>query len=172
MITDIISENYGKKYAGYAVFFGFVCQIVSTILVIIAFYLPASDPATQEHYAAVLGQNWVFVLASLVAYLCSQKWDVFIFHKIRDKYIQKHGDESLYKGKWIWNNVGTISSQLLDTVIYATIAFGFGQHWIKDGMIIPLLNMMLAQWIIKSIIALIDTPIFYLFTSKIFNKNK
>lgn len=160
LVTDIISEIWGKEKAQHAVRFGFICQIVSTAMVILARYLPAADPDMQNHYVALLGQTWTFVLASLVAYSCSQRWDVFVFHKIRNAYIEKHG--STRGGKWIWNNVGTITSQLLDSVIYAGIAFGFGFGWFfNPEMGTALVNMILAQWLIKSIVAVLDTPIFY-----------
>ena len=160
LVTDIISEIWGKKEAQYAVNFGFVCQIVSTLMVVIARYLPAADPEMQTHYVALLGQTWTFVIASLVAYSCSQRWDVYVFHKIRNAYIAKHG--STRGGKWIWNNVGTITSQLIDSILYACIAFGLGFGWLfNPEMRVTLVNMIIAQWLIKTLIALLDTPIFY-----------
>jgi uncharacterized PurR-regulated membrane protein YhhQ (DUF165 family) len=72
-----------------------------------------------------MGQNWVFVLASLTAYFCSQNFDLLVFHGIRDKFISIYGEENTFKVKWIWNNVGTISSQVIDSIIYVIIAFGF-----------------------------------------------
>ena len=75
-------------------------------------------------YQTLLGQNWIFVIGSLSAYLVSQSWDVAVFHAIRDRYIAKHG--STKGGRWLWNNGSTITSQIWDTVIYAVISFGFG----------------------------------------------
>ena len=162
LITDIIGEIWGKKEANYAVIGGFICQVIATALIIAARYLPGVDPNVSDSYNTLLGQNWIFVVASLTAYLFSQKWDVFVFHKIRDKYIEKHG--STKGGKWIWNNASTMTSQFFDSVIYATIAFGLGFGWFWNGNIVPLLNMILAQWIFKVVIAALDTPIFYLCT--------
>lgn len=165
LITDIIGEIWGKKQAKIAVIGGFICQAVSTLFIIVARYLPAVDEAVQTSYVTMLGQSWIFVIASLVAFYISQRWDVYIFHKIREKYIEKHGSRK--GGRWIWNNVGTITSQLFDSVLYAGIAFGIGFKWLfTPGMQVMLLNMILGQWLIKSIIALCDTPIFYLFTNK------
>lgn len=162
LITDIIGELWGKEKATIAVKGGFVCQVISTAIIIIASYLPAVDSGVQQSYQTLLGQNWVFVTASLVAYLCSQTCDVKIFHAIRDAYVRKHG--STKGGKWIWNNASTMTSQLIDSVIYATIAFGLGFGWLWNGNIVMLLNMILGQWIIKAILALLDTPFFYLLT--------
>lgn len=163
LVTDIIGELWGRKKASIAVQWGFVCQLISTAIIIIARYLPATDGAMQESYVTLLGQNWVFVVASLTAYTVSQHWDVWVFHTIRDAYIKKHGTTK--GGKWIWNNVGTITSQTLDSIIYVVIAFGLGFGWLFDAaMHTTMLNMVVAQIAIKSLIALLDTPIFYLCT--------
>lgn len=163
LVTDILGEIWGKKEAGLAVKFGFICQVIATAIIVIARYIPAADANMQEAYVSLLGQNAMFVIASLSAYLCSQKWDVFIFHKIRDAYIKKHG--STKGGKWIWNNVGTMTSQLLDSSIYVLVAFGLGFKWLwTPGMATMMLNMIIAQWLFKVAIAALDTPFFYWFT--------
>ena len=163
LVTDILGEIWGKKEAGLAVKFGFICQVIAMAIIVIARYIPAADANMQEAYVNLLGQNAMFVIASLSAYLCSQKWDVFIFHKIRDAYIRKHG--STKGGKWIWNNVGTMTSQLLDSSIYVLVAFGLGFKWLwTPGMLTMMLNMIIAQWLFKVIIAALDTPFFYWFT--------
>ena len=163
LCTDIIGEIWGKEKANIAVKGGFICQLFSTALIIIVRYFPATDVTVQESYVTLLGQNWVFVVASLVAYVCSQTLDVKLFHAIRTKYIEKHG--STKGGKWIWNNVGTMTSQLVDSIIYVLIAFGFGFGWMfQDGMRIVLFDMILGQWIFKVVLAILDTPLFYLFT--------
>lgn len=82
-----------------------VGQILATVLIVGTQYIPAHDPAAQAAYELLLGQNWVFVIGSLAAYLCSQAWDVRVFHKIRDVYIKRHG--STKGGRWIWNNAST-----------------------------------------------------------------
>ena len=165
LVTDVLGEMWGKKEANVAVLGGFICQVISTVIIVIARILPANDPETQNAYVALLGQNYIFVIASLVAYLASQKWDVFVFHKIRDAWIKKHGTTK--GGKWLWNNGSTITSQLIDSILYASIAFGIGFGWLGDSsMHAALFNMILAQWIIKLILALIDTPFFYLLTRR------
>ena len=165
LVTDIIGEIWGKHESKLAVRFGFICQLISTGFIIIARYLPAADPEMQEHYIALLGQNWIFVVASMVAFLCSQSWDVFVFHTIRDKYIKKHGSRK--GGRWLWNNGSTIGSQLIDSVIYVIIAFGFGFGWLfQPEMRGMLLSMIVGQFLVKAALALLDTPIFYLLTRR------
>ena len=163
LITDIIGELWGREKANIAVRWGFVSQLISTAIIIIARYLPATDAVMQDSYVTLLGQNWVFVLASLTAYTISQHWDVWVFHNIRDRYIEKHG--STKGGKWIWNNASTCTSQMLDSVIYVVIAFGFGFGWLFDSsMHSVMVNMIIGQVLVKVVIALLDTPIFYLCT--------
>ena len=163
LVTDIIGELWGREKANIAVRWGFVVQLISTAIIVIARYLPATEIAMQDSYVNLLGQNWVFVLASLIAYTISQHWDVWVFHSIRDLYIKKHG--STKGGKWIWNNVGTCTSQMLDSVIYVAIAFGFGFGWLFDSsMHSIMINMIIGQILVKVVIALLDTPIFYLCT--------
>ena len=163
LCTDIIGELWGKEEAGTAVKFGFVVQLLSTAVIIIARYMPAADANVQNAYVTLLGQNYVFVLASLIAYGCSQSWDVFAFHKIRSWYLRKHG--STVGGKWLWNNGSTMTSQLVDSVVYVSVAFGFGFGWFFDSaMYQVLLNMILGQWLFKVILAALDTPVFYILT--------
>lgn len=163
LITDIIGELWGKKEAGYAVKAGFIAQVVSTGLIIAARYFTPVSPEVQDAYVTLLGQQWVFVVASLTAYLASQSCDVVLFHKIRDTYIKKHG--SVRGGKWLWNNAATITSQLIDSIVYAMIAFGLGFGWLFDAAMRPaLFGMILGQWLFKVIVALCDTPFFYLLT--------
>lgn len=163
LCTDIIGELWGKKEATRVVRYGVFCQSLATILIIIARYLPAVDPVYQDAYVVLLGQNYMFVIGSIVAYMCSQTCDVHIFHAIRNTYIRKHGTTK--GGKWIWNNVGTMTSQFVDSAVHVTIAFGIGFGWLFDpGMHATMINMVLGQWLIKVILAALDTPFFYFFT--------
>lgn len=161
LITDVVGEIWGKKEANRIVMFGFVAQIFATLLIVLTGLVPSVDPVADSAYKTLLGQNWIIVTGSLIAYLAAQTWDVHIFHKIRDIYIQKHG--SIKGGRWIWNNVSTMSSQLIDTAIFITIAFGFGFGWIWDNHA-ALFNMMLGQYAVKVVLSVIDTPFFYLLT--------
>ena len=165
LVTDIIGEIWGKYEAKIAVKFGFVCQIIATFIIIVARYLPPVDDSVQISYVTLMGQNWVFVIASLSAFLISQSWDVFVFHKIRDYYIMKHGNRD--GGRWIWNNCSTIGSQLIDSVVYVIVAFGFGFGWLFDSsMHGMMLSMVVGQFLIKAILAILDTPIFYITTRR------
>lgn len=162
LITDIIGEVWGKKEARRAVFGGFIGQIIAILLIIIANTFTASDPAMKEMFNSVLGSNWILTIGSLLACLLSQTWDVMVFHKIRSKYIEKHG--STKGGKWIWNNASTITSQLIDSIVFyigLIIMLGtLGVHLPFNQIVITIF----VYWLIKITIALLDTPLFYFFT--------
>lgn len=166
LMTDVIGEIWGPKEARWAVYAGFGCQVLALCLILIAQAMPAGDPAMQSAFDMLLGQNAVFVLASMAGYLVSQSWDVFIFHKIRNHFLAKGGDQARSK-RWIWNNASTMTSQLFDTVIFIGIAFGFGFGWLFDPAMVPVLfGMMVGQYLCKLVLAAIDTPIFYLLTHR------
>lgn len=165
LMTDVIGEIWGKKEANKTVIQGFICQVVATALIVFTQFLPAADPDAQIAYNKILGQNYIFVIGSLVAYFASQSWDVWVFHKIRDNYIAKHG--STAGGRWIWNNGSTMTSQIIDTVLFIGISFGIGFGWLfNKEMWSTLAAMMVGQYCLKFILAALDTPVFYLLTRK------
>lgn len=150
LCTDVVGEIWGKRQSNELVKIGFITQIFALILITLAIKLPPAIFAIEysNQFDIVLGQSARVVAASLIAYLISQTNDVLIFHKLKEKTKTKH--------KWLRNNLSTGLSQLLDTAIFITIAF-----W---GQVPNLLVMIISQYIIKLIIALLDTPFFYYLT--------
>lgn len=156
-MTDVIGEIWGKEEANKTVKTGIVCQLASLLMIGIAILLPVAPFAdNQAEFKSILGSSFRVVFASLIGYVCSQSWDVWIFHKIRDAYIKKHG--STKGGRWIWNNASTMTSQIIDTAIFITIAF--------VGSVPNIFTMIASQYFIKLIYAALDTPFFYLLTNK------
>ncbi len=158
LVTDVIGEVYGKEVAKKTVKAGFLTQIVAMIFIMIAIALPAADSVfdKQAEFETILGGSFQVMLASLVSYLVSQNTDVWIFHKLK----AKHGDNKL----WLRNNLSTMTSQLLDTTVFITIAF-FGLPWSV------ILGMIGTQYAFKFLVAVVDTPITYLLVM-IANKDK
>ena len=165
LMTDVVGEVWGRAEAQRVVWAGFLCQLLSTALVAVGQALPAADAETGAAYDALLGQNAVFVAASLAAYALSQSWDVFVFHKIRDRFLAR-GEAAVSK-RWIWNNASTMTSQAIDTVVYISVAFGLGAGLAFSGEgRAALLAMMVGQYLCKFALAVADTPFFYLLTRK------
>lgn len=161
LMTDVIGEIWGRKEANKTVMFGFICQCLSTILVTLTSMFPAANPEVQGAYETLLGQSWIFFIGSMTAYYASQSWDVWVFHKIRTKLGENH------KKRWIWNNASTMTSQIIDTVLFISISFGFGYGWyFQPEMWSTIAAMMVGQYGIKFIEAALDTPLFYLLTRK------
>ena len=150
LMTDVIGEIWGKQQANRTVRIGLVCQLLCILLTLIAIFLPVAPFAdNQEMFKTILGSSVRVTVASLIAYMASQTWDVFVFHKLKDK-SEKH--------KWLRNNLSTMTSQIIDTAIFITIAF--------YGTVPNIITMILSQYFIKFIFALLDTPFFYWMTRK------
>lgn len=167
LCTDVIGELWGKQKAMSVVKWGFVGQLYALAMIVATGWLTATDPAMESAYRTLLGQNWCFVCGSLCAYYVSQSWDVWIFHALRGWYIRRHGVASNFtgKGRWIWNNVSTMTSQVFDTVIYCAISFGLGMGWFfKPEMLPTLAGICIGQYVLKLALAAIDTPFFYALT--------
>lgn len=161
LMSDVVGELYGKEQAQKMLKYGLVCQVICSALIGLTVLLPSAN-AQGEIINTVLKSNVWFTLAGLIAYIISQTIDVALFHRIREKLIDKG------KGwKWVWNNVSTIISQAVDTVIYLVISFGIGMGYLwsaEQGAV--LLQMMLSQFIVKVVLAIADTPIFYILTRR------
>lgn len=163
LMTDVIGEIWGKKEADICVRWGFIGQILATVLIIFTQQLPATSSDMQASYDMLLGQNWIFVIGSLLGYWVSQTWDVWVFHKIRNRFVKEDG--SGRSKRWIWNNASTMTSQIFDTVIFIGIAFGLGFGWFFDPVMRPALGaMIIGQYLLKMFLAWLDTPFFYLMT--------
>lgn len=158
LMTDIIGEMWGKKVVTKVVWAGFFCSLLAMSLGFIAVMLPAAPfYERQEFFAELFGRVGRITGASLIAYIVSQLNDVWVFHKLKDLTHGKH--------LWLRNNVGTISSQLFDTILFITIAF----YGIMPTSV--LFSMIMSQWLIKILIALFDTPFCYWLVAWCRNKN-
>lgn len=150
LITDIVGELWGREEANRTVRLGLICQVFSLLLIAAAIALPVAPFAdNQAAFVAILGNTFRMVLASLVAYMAAQSWDVFVFHRLKEH-------TALGKHKWLRNNASTMTSQMIDTLIFITIGF--------YGVVPDIWVMVFSQYIIKFVFALLDTPIFYALT--------
>jgi len=152
LLTDTISEVWGKKRATQVVWMGFLANIFMLGVLYIARILPpAPFWPHQEAFDLILGAVPRIVIASLVAYIVSQTHDVWSFHFWRHKTDGKH--------LWLRNNVSTMTSQLIDSVIFVTVAF-YGSMP-NDALV----TMIITQYMVKLVIAVLDTPFCYMLVS-------
>lgn len=147
LMTDAVGELYGKKEADRLVFLGFCSLIVSTLIIRLAIILPSSNDSTA--FNQIFNSTTRIIFGSLVGYIVSQTIDVFIFHKIRQISV---------KYKFIRNNVSTIISQFFDTVVFSFVAF--------YGVVPKISPLIWGVFLAKVILALLDTPFFYLLSRK------
>ncbi len=152
--TDLINEKYGRSAANEAVILGAIANVVVMLtLVLSTYYLPSeiakSSDEVHEAISILALYSPIFVIGSLSAYLISQTFDVWLFHKLK----------TITQGKYLWlrNNVSTLSSQALDTFIYTFV-------WVLAGELsfVVAFGIALTKYIFKIFIALIDTIFIYL----------
>ncbi|PFG05980.1 queuosine precursor transporter [Bacillus sp. es.034] len=157
LVTDILNEKYGKKDAQKAVWLGFFTLIVMTIIMQLALlFQPHPDDFAQESLATIFGIIPRIALGSLAAYLVSQFTDVYIFTYLKKKF----PTDGQF---WIRNNGSTMVSQLLDTLVFTSIAF-LGEYPMHVW-----LEIFITTYLLKWVISLMDTPFGYI--AKRFPKN-
>ena len=152
LVTDTISELYGRKTATRLVWMGLVLSALMVFLVYVAKVLPgAVFWDDQAAFDTILGSVPRIVLASLIAYLVSQHSDVILFHLFRRVTKKRH--------LWMRNIGSTTISQAIDTALFISIAFTgtfpAGEVW----------TLMYTQYLIKVGVAVVDTPIVYALVS-------
>ena len=150
LITDLLSELYGRKLTNKVVVSGFGALLLVLIILKLggAFNAIDSSPVNDAAYATVFANSWRVIVASMVAYLVAQLIDVRLFHFWK----------RLTKGKHLWlrNNASTILSQLVDTALVVGVLF------IGVEPINKILLFILHGWLFKMLCALADTPLLYL----------
>jgi hypothetical protein len=163
LFTDLVSEVYGKKRADFMVLMGFLMSLLMLVITQIAVAVPphpywvppegayfADVEGYQHAFESVFSLQSVLLFGSMLAYLCAQLCDNWLYHFWK----------RLTKGKHLWlrNNASTWVSQLVDTAVVNSILFyvGFGmEFWTGVGI-------MLTIYLHKLLLAAIDTPLIYL----------
>lgn len=162
LVTDILSENYGEKSARKAVFIGFFSLAATIIIMQIALmFKPNEFDFIQESLKNIFALLPRIALASLIAYGISQFHDVWAYELWRKLFPG-------FRFLWLRNNASTMVSQLLDSVIFTSIAF-----W---GLLprSEFVQILVTTYVLKLIVAIVDTPFLYLarlmFSRKIINE--
>ena len=152
LITDLISEIYGKKKANQVVIAGIFASFFSMGILWMANVVPAlsNSPVDDATFQTVFALSPVAVLASMMAYLGAQFVDIRLYHFWK----------KLTNGRMLWlrNNFSTFSSQFIDTfsVISLLSLFGVLEWDLFWGLV-------LSGFLFKVFVAALDTPLLYLF---------
>jgi uncharacterized integral membrane protein (TIGR00697 family) len=152
LITDLISEIYGKKKANQIVTAGIFASFFSMGIVLLANTVPAlpTSPVGDDLFNSVFALSPIAVLASMLAYLSAQYVDIAIYHFWK----------RVTKGRYLWlrNNFSTFTSQFIDTftVVGLLCIFGVLPWSLFSGLVI-------SGFLFKVFIAFLDTPLLYFF---------
>lgn len=150
LITDILSEIYGKRKANEVVIAGIFASFFSLLIIYVSKETPATSwsQVNDSTFIEVFGAAPLAVLASMLAYLFAQFIDIRVYHFWKN----------LTKGKHLWlrNNFSTFSSQFIDTMTVLLLLCSFGIiDWSKFW------GLLLSGVLFKMMIAALDTPLLY-----------
>jgi len=151
LITDIISEIYGKKKANQIVITGIFASFFSVLIVLVGNYTTATSwsPVNNDVYTQVFGFSTIAVLASMLAYLFAQFIDIRVFHFWKRKTNGNH--------LWLRNNFSTFTSQFIDTFTVVSLLCLFEVlSWDVFS------SVLLSGFLFKIIVAALDTPVLYI----------
>ena len=154
LVTDVLSENHGRKTANQAVLLG---TLVSLFFIVTSqmwlLYLPGDGDWASGAFSTLFSNTPRIVCASFAVYFITQLGDVWLYHKWWDWSRKKFGDGR--KGLWLRNNGSTMVSQLLNTLLYTFLAF-YGTYPMET-----LVSIFLSSYLIYFVLSIIDTPVVY-----------
>ena len=154
LVTDILSENHGKKIANRAVLISTLCSVIFiAISQMWLLYTPSENDWASEAFKTIFSNTPRIICASLGVYMIAQLADVWLYHKWWDWCKRHFGDSK--KGLWIRNNGSTMISQLLNTLLYRAFDF-YGTYSFST-----LVSNFLISYAIFFITSLLDTPFVY-----------
>ena len=162
LCTDILSEHFGKDKAQKNVLISFVSFLFVTIVMLVTIgFNPSANDWAQDSLENIFTPMSRFFIASMIAYLISQYFDVWIYSTIKKL--------TMNRFLWLRNNLSTILSSLIDNTVFSILA------WIilnpnPETFYNVIMIYILGTYILRIFIALIDTPFIYL--SKIFLPRK
>jgi len=152
LVTDIVGEVKGHAHATLFVRYSILMLVI--LFVVTGLFIkitPHPSWELQQQYQQIFGMSMRMSLASLISFAVSQTIDVNIF--LLFKKLSK--DRML----WLRNNLSTIVSQFIDTVIFMFIAF---YHMTPTFTAAYVFSLIIPYWLFKVLFALIDTPFCYL----------
>ena len=172
LTTDILTEYYGAKVARKNILVGFFSFLIMTIIMLFTLgFTPLSSITAGENYSWALPvqDNMLgiflpfptFFIASMIAYLISQYFDIWFYEKISNITNKRF--------LWLRNNFSTMTSGLLDNTIFSLFAWIILNPNPLDFNTV-LFTFILGTYVLRIIIAIFDTPFIYL--AKYFLPNK
>lgn len=148
-VSSAVAELHGRRTANRLVIFGFIPLIFSILLSLLVLVLPASshmDPARLSAFEMMMGGTPRIWAGGIVAYGISQLLNVTIFSALKSG-----------RGKLLWlrSAVAGVLSQIVDTLIFVTVAF-YG--------VFPVGELLVGQMVAKVVLSIVLIPaLIYLF---------
>jgi len=158
--TDLLSEYYGRDAARKGVYIGLASIVIYLVMsqFMLGYKASPNDWGAAEGMVSIFGFAPSIIIASLAAYLISQLHDVWAFHFWKLKFKGKH--------LWLRNNLSTWVSQLLDSVVFAFLAFAILPRLLMSpDQVLPMdvvIEIVITTYLLKILVAAIDTPFIYL----------
>jgi queuosine precursor transporter len=117
---DILTEVYGYKNSRRVIWAGFACLALSAVIFWLVRVLPGEAQwekyAGDAAYLAILGgmSSGGIVLASLAGFWSGEFTNSFVLAKMK----------IMTSGRWLWTRTigSTIAGELVDTVVFVTVA--------------------------------------------------
>lgn len=148
ILGDVLTEVYGFAKAKRAIWIGFACSLVASLVFLL---VDSAPPATgwpnQEAWHAVLGFVPRIVGASLAAYLAGQFLNAWVLVRIK----AKTGERKL----WVRLVGSTVVGEFADTAIFCLVAFG---GLISAGTMV---NYIVVGYLYKTIVEVVLLPVTY-----------
>lgn len=158
LLTDVLSELYGRRNAARVVWAAFYDSVLFLVMIGLAALFPVHPGyPVGDAFGASFGFVSLTVVASMVAFLGSQFADLYLFDRLRER----------TSGRLLWlrNNVATISSQALDSMLFCLVTWAL---W----ALFPAVQGAVLTWsawkaltcyeyLCKVCLALLDTPVVY-----------
>jgi hypothetical protein len=160
LASDLIVEYHGRDYAASVVNGTVLTLVVGYSLIYLAIWMPSAPfYEGQSAFVSTLGDSASILLASVVALGIAQHTDVALFANLKKR------TDGQYR--WLRNCGSTGVSQAVDTIVFISLGFaifpaiglGGDPTW---GW--PLASIIIGQYVVKLIVALVDTVPFYAVT--------
>lgn len=155
LATDILSECESKQDAARCVHIGIFSSLF--FLVISGswlLYVPSVNDTVSASLISAVAKTPRVILASLAVYAVVQFFDVWLYHRIWSFTEKRFGNKR--KFMWLRNNLATMTSQLINAILFNLLAFG-GTYGTKT-----LISVIASGFLIAIFTSLLDTPALYL----------
>ncbi len=159
---DILVEVWGYHTARRVIWYGFGFNILASVIFMASVKLPHSEYFTyQDSFATVLGATPGLVAASMAGYWLGSFANSFIMARMKEWMISWDPDH-----KWLplRTIASTVAGELLDTFAFVGLGVVFG---IFPGEL--LLSLVITQWILKTGIEVVMTPLTVVIVGKLKN---